>query len=386
MFHRGVRGGERGATLIFFAAIVTGLLAIAGLVVDGGFLYAERRQQQNAADAAAMAGTQALDRYQRSTSVPVTAVWDAVAASATQNGADLDEVECTLVDELAGPISAIDTLGQPILEAARCPRTGELGIDPGPRLDLATGVRVQTAATKPTNFMSVLGVSEFRAPGAATATLQAVLGLAPGASPFMVCGSSPSDLERAMEEEFEGQDFQPRDGDTGATPLIVRTESGTWVPNEDAFYNPTTGGPSFPIHGPQGVAQCGAQSDSFKGLVEEDADVTVPWVPGQTGTRAGPTRTVTAPYQTVVGGEVKTTCAVGQEDDCVMVLPICSHSNGGQGNGFEMRCVMFGSFYVTKTGDNSHNAYLLGEAAVVVDGIGGGKPNDIEARMIKLVE
>lgn len=380
MVHRSRTSRERGATLIFFVAIITGILAISGLVVDGGFLYAERRQQQNAADAAAMAGARALDQFQRGRDASVTGVWGAVEQTAVENGADVDEVECALVDETGQPIS-----GDP-----SCPTPASPGVDPAIRLELATGVRVDTAATKKTSFMSVLGVSEYRAPGDATATLQAVVGLPAGVSPFMVCGSSPEDLRAEMEAEF-GVAYTPRPSDTISTPLIVRsvdaTGKTTWVPNQAAFYDPGTGtGPSIQVHGPQGVAQCGAQSDSFKGLVEDDADVSAPWVPGETGTRAGPTRNVTAPYSTIVDGVAKVACEEGEWHDCILILPICSHSNGGTGAGLEMRCVMFGAFYVNKTGANEHSAYLLGDAAVVVDGIGGGKPNSIEARMIKLYD
>ena len=56
---------DRGATMILFAVVLIGLLALSGLVIDGGRLFAERRQQQNAADFASMAATRELDRYQR---------------------------------------------------------------------------------------------------------------------------------------------------------------------------------------------------------------------------------------------------------------------------------------------------------------------------------
>lgn len=376
MRHRRSRTTERGATLIFVVATITGLLAISGVVVDGGFLYAERRQQQNASDSAAMAGARALDQFQRGLNPSETAVWNAVVTASVSNGSDLDEVVCTLVDEV----------GEPITSNPSCPRPGALGPQPAARLDEATGVAVETAATRPTSFMSIMGISEMRAPADATATLQAVIRLPRGSAPFMVCGSSPADLKAAMEEEFpERGTYTPKSGDTPATPLIVRSGS-SWVVNSAAVYDPVTGaGPAFRIHGPQ-IARCGGHGASFKGLVDAGADVTVPWIPGGTGVKAGPTRTVTAPYTTVVGGARKHSCAVGQADDCVMVLPICSHSNGGNGSGFEMRCVMFGSFYVRQSGANKHDAYLLGQAAVVVDGVGGGKPNDHEARLIKLYE
>ena len=54
---------DRGAVLIFLAISLVGLIALAGLVLDGGRAYGERRQMQNAADSASMAATRQLDRY-----------------------------------------------------------------------------------------------------------------------------------------------------------------------------------------------------------------------------------------------------------------------------------------------------------------------------------
>ncbi len=48
--------GERGQALILIVAAIIGLVAITGLVVDGGNAYADRRRAQNAADSAAIAG------------------------------------------------------------------------------------------------------------------------------------------------------------------------------------------------------------------------------------------------------------------------------------------------------------------------------------------
>jgi Flp pilus assembly protein TadG len=48
---------ERGQTLIIIAVALVGLLALAGLAIDGGNLFMKRRRAQNAADAGALAGT-----------------------------------------------------------------------------------------------------------------------------------------------------------------------------------------------------------------------------------------------------------------------------------------------------------------------------------------
>lgn len=51
---------ERGQSIVLIALMLIGLVAIAGLVFDGGTAYAQRRRMQNAADAAAMAGAHQL--------------------------------------------------------------------------------------------------------------------------------------------------------------------------------------------------------------------------------------------------------------------------------------------------------------------------------------
>src|SRR5438270_11341097 len=51
---------ESGQTLVIIALSMTAMLGIAGLVIDGGTAFVYRRAMQNAADAAAIAGTRVL--------------------------------------------------------------------------------------------------------------------------------------------------------------------------------------------------------------------------------------------------------------------------------------------------------------------------------------
>jgi hypothetical protein len=51
---------EHGQTLVIFVFAIVGLLAMVGLAIDGGTVFLERRRMQNAADAAALAGTRQL--------------------------------------------------------------------------------------------------------------------------------------------------------------------------------------------------------------------------------------------------------------------------------------------------------------------------------------
>jgi hypothetical protein len=54
------RDDESGQSIVIIALMLTGLVAIAALVFDGGTAYAQRRQMQNAADAGAIAGARRL--------------------------------------------------------------------------------------------------------------------------------------------------------------------------------------------------------------------------------------------------------------------------------------------------------------------------------------
>ena len=61
MMNAGVQvEGKHGQALVIVALAIVALAAIVGLAIDGGRLYELRRQVQNGADAAAMAGPREL--------------------------------------------------------------------------------------------------------------------------------------------------------------------------------------------------------------------------------------------------------------------------------------------------------------------------------------
>lgn len=69
--------GRRGQALIWVALLLPLLLAVVGLALDGGIVFAARRQAQNAADAAARAGAQEIDidRYRETDEVVLDDRW-----------------------------------------------------------------------------------------------------------------------------------------------------------------------------------------------------------------------------------------------------------------------------------------------------------------------
>ena len=54
------RGRQRGQVLVLFTLALVAMIAMVGLVIDGGAAYAQRRAQQNAADLGALAAANAL--------------------------------------------------------------------------------------------------------------------------------------------------------------------------------------------------------------------------------------------------------------------------------------------------------------------------------------
>src|SRR4051812_27238454 len=84
------RWSERGQALVFFAVAITAVLAMLGLVFDGSNLQRNRRQLQNAADAAAYAGAYRLP------GAPASAITDSIQWL-TKNGSSSTEVTTNAV-------------------------------------------------------------------------------------------------------------------------------------------------------------------------------------------------------------------------------------------------------------------------------------------------
>jgi Tfp pilus assembly protein PilX len=73
------RGRQRGQMLVLLTLALVAIIAMVGLVIDGGATYAQRRGQQNASDLAALAAADAL--YNGKTQGEATAVAKSVAAT-----------------------------------------------------------------------------------------------------------------------------------------------------------------------------------------------------------------------------------------------------------------------------------------------------------------
>lgn len=80
---KNTRKSERGQAIVLIAFAIIGLIGMAGLTIDGGFAYSDRRNAQNAADNAALAAGRAFIREENYTNAGLAL---AVANGYNNNG------------------------------------------------------------------------------------------------------------------------------------------------------------------------------------------------------------------------------------------------------------------------------------------------------------
>jgi Flp pilus assembly protein TadG len=153
---------------VFVCLLLVGLLGMGAIVLDGGRGYSMRRSMQNAADAAATAGTSALDRYRFSGATDAGAVKDAVQREVRAQGGD--RFTCALTDWSGTTTVAPDCE----------PGTVQL------KGNGASGVRVQVSDSEATFLGGVVGQRSSSVNTTATASIQIVN--ATGSAPFIICG------------------------------------------------------------------------------------------------------------------------------------------------------------------------------------------------------
>ena len=129
------RHGHRGQALFVFVIALVALIAMTGLILDGGAVLAQQRVAQNGADGAANAGTVVIASNLGSPGLnDGSDVWTAINDTAADNGLESWSAIYT------------DVYGQPI--GANVVNTGPIPSD-------ARGVRVAGARTASTSFARV---------------------------------------------------------------------------------------------------------------------------------------------------------------------------------------------------------------------------------------
>lgn len=165
--------GERGQALVIMALAIVALVAVVGLAIDGGRIYEQRRQMQNGADAAAMAGARELGQMLAECGEP-SAANDLRIAGKVLEFAALNGVDEASPD---GDVTAwyVDKDGVSL------GWVGAGGIPTG-----ATGVAAGLVATDTTTFLRVVGQDHISAYGEATAMAGPVTAMGGGLLPIAV--------------------------------------------------------------------------------------------------------------------------------------------------------------------------------------------------------
>ncbi|MBN1811297.1 MAG: hypothetical protein JXA14_05640 [Anaerolineae bacterium] len=179
---------QQGQAIVIMVFAIIAMAALVGLAIDGGRLYTIRRQVQNGADAAALAGTRELAQMIAECAEPSYA-YDMQVAGKVLEFANLNGVEETSPD---GDVTAwyVDAQGDFL---------GWVGTGTIPTY--STGVGTRLVATDTTTFIRLFGIDTISAPGEALAMAGPVKTFGGGLLPIAV------PLER-LNDIGEGNTFQ----------------------------------------------------------------------------------------------------------------------------------------------------------------------------------
>lgn len=125
---------ESGQVIVLVAVLMAGLVAVVGLVTDGGLVFTQKRDLQNVADAAALAGAMQIDE----------------AAYRASGG------ESVVLDQTAAYQAAVEYL------------RAEGGLDYSV-VTRPAGVEVSVSRRASTGFLRVVGINGFDISASATA-------------------------------------------------------------------------------------------------------------------------------------------------------------------------------------------------------------------------
>lgn len=288
----------RGQVLVIVALGMVVLLAMVGLVVDGGFAWARQRDTQNGADAVAKAGTGVIQHYLADVDDPTPTDWTVacrVEAATIANGIELESALYT------------DHEGQELTPPAAVGACGPT--DPGtPIPPGAQGVKATASQTFDTFIMQVIGFATMTASADATAVVgipQAVTG---GALPITIprfgetCDEPETDFEimeddlDATWEPYEIIDEDDADASNMAIVPLCDTEEGSvgWLD--------------------YGCGQNLSES------ITAPCDVFIP-IPAWIQTHTGNPNNLQAEFNSYTGSQV----GVPEADDSVLAIPI--HDN-----------------------------------------------------------
>jgi len=229
--------------MVMFALALVGILAMVALVIDGGYLYVQRRTAQSAADAAALAGTAELSR---ATSQFNSTVGAAVCSYAQANAFGISP---TITHAYFVDTNSTQDSTEIPLPAACGGSGGSANIPWG--TNGANGVHVEVNIPYHTLLAGMLGVVNITAAASATGNVGIATAGDVRNAPFIVCGGGAGTTER-ITDITPGVVATTTPQVLGATPNAFPTTQTNGPPTspEILLATPAAGQPTMPAYYP----------------------------------------------------------------------------------------------------------------------------------------
>ncbi len=250
------RRGQEGQILYLFAGAFVVFVLMAGLVVDAGFAYLQRRTAQDVADLATLAGAQAVGQYYVTGTGTSATVYDAISANAAANNCTASD-NCSWVASYVDGSQAIISQGD-VTDSASALPSGAVGVRVDVHWPAKTIIVGPVMATMGMQPVSIWDVSTTATGLVASATQQAPAG---GLLPLGMYGqSAQSFLQYGTSYTYTITDAQLNTpGNFGWLTWNGDQSSGTVDTSVCTPNNPSFELPSW-IQGSTGVKQQGGNS------------------------------------------------------------------------------------------------------------------------------
>ncbi len=204
---------ERGQAVFIMVFVLVGLLAMLGLAIDGGTVFLERRRMQNAADAAALAGTRLLaEAICDEPSADDATIAAEVGHYAEINGVPSGNVVADYVDFDESPLGPVG--GGIII-------TG------------STGISVTVEISRSTHFVTLIGIDTAGASADALAMTGAPLS-AGGIRPF---GVPLQVMQQVGVGDCFTMDFKHCDDDAPPGDCPIKDDAGDTIGHHRNWLN-----------------------------------------------------------------------------------------------------------------------------------------------------
>jgi Flp pilus assembly protein TadG len=286
---------HRGQTLVLFALMSLTLIAGLGLVIDAGVNYGQRRNMQNAADTAALAGVRILSRQSTFPGTTRQMVWNAIYTTAVNNGVVNDPTifQCVFINNDRVPVgvscnTAVDG-------------GGTLGIPTN-----ASGVQVRVSETHTTFFMRAIGTTTSGTSASSRAQVRAMAFMPTRDVVFAVCGVQTATVNAGTtttgpavnildsEQILDWTRLQPSPSASPYLKWQAKEDNTTilnsaykfdWNVRDSSGNLSDMGGPTFQIYSPN-IETCDAQGGTWRGAALQEKLIDIQMLPQGSAVRA----------------------------------------------------------------------------------------------------